>query len=139
MTFFTWEERLNTGIGLIDSQHQLIAEHINVLHRAMHSQDKAVVGDTILQLLDYTQSHLEFEEQLIEAAGYPALEAHKAKHAHFTRRINHYFKRHMQGNAIAMPLISELRMWLTTHILHEDCDYVPILRHYMGEGGAAPH
>jgi len=133
MQFFHWERRLNTGIEIIDMQHQRIAGHINALHTAMSSQDKALVGETIIQLLDYTRSHLEFEEQLLEAAGYPGTLEHKTKHGHFERRIHYYFKRHRHGNDIAMPLISELKMWLTTHILYDDNDYVPTLQRYMGE------
>jgi hemerythrin len=131
MEFFTWEERLNTGIDIIDSQHQRIASHINALYAAIPSQDKGLVGETISQLLDYTQSHLQFEEQLIEAAGYPGTEDHKAKHTHFNKRIHHYFKRHTLGGDIALPLISELKMWLTTHILYDDNDYVPCIKQYM--------
>jgi hemerythrin len=131
MEFFIWEERLDTGIGVIDEQHQRIAQYINDLHAAIERRDEGLEADTLIQLLDYTQSHLMFEEELLDAAGYPELQDHKAKHRHFQRRINYYFKHHNEGKAIATPLISELKMWLTTHILHEDHEYIPYIERYL--------
>ncbi|MDH5785882.1 MAG: bacteriohemerythrin [Chromatiales bacterium] len=131
MKYITWEPRLNTGIEIIDAQHQRIVAYINELYSAVKGRDKRLVSNTIFQLLDYTQSHLRFEEELLEAAGYVELEAHRAVHSHFERRIHHYYKRHNDGQDIAIPLISELRLWLTTHILHDDREYVPTLLRYM--------
>ncbi len=130
MSFFVWEKRLNTGIEIIDQQHQRIATSINDLYHSMTRDDKGLVGETIIELLDYTCSHLEFEEQLLEAVAYPQTGEHKAVHERFNRRIQYYFKRHIKGDAIALPLISELKMWLTTHILFDDSDYVPYILHY---------
>jgi hemerythrin len=138
MEFFSWEQRLNTGIGVIDEQHQRIAVYINDLNAAIARQDKELEGDTLIQLLDYTQSHLEFEEELLEAAGYPGLQEHTAMHGLFKRRIERYFRHHYEGKAIAMPLISELKLWLTTHILHEDNDYVPYIERYLRGSEAVP-
>ncbi len=131
MEFFIWEERLDTGIELIDEQHQRIAHCINALHAALERHDERSVGDTVLQLLDYTQTHLAFEEQLLEAANYPGFDEHKSTHGLFERRMHRYFKHHCEGKAVAIPLISELKLWLTTHILHEDMEYVPELRCYL--------
>lgn len=137
MAFFTWEERLNTGIDVIDNQHRRIASHINALYLALQTNDKGIVGDTVIQLLDYTRSHLEFEEQLLAAAEFPGIEAHKAVHEHFNRRIHRYFKRHMEGKEIAIPLLSELKMWLTTHILHDDMEYTSCVSRYLGDNRLA--
>ncbi len=131
MEFFIWEPRLNTGIDVIDTQHQAIAGYINDLHAAIESQQKEMVEETLIRLLDYTGEHLVFEEQLMEAADYPDFAGHKARHGHFERRIDYYFKRHFEGKEVAVPLISELKMWLTTHILHEDREYVPVIQHYL--------
>lgn len=131
MEFFNWEEKLNTGIEVIDEQHLRIASYINELHEAIEKQDDALEGDALIQLLDYTQSHLDFEEQLLEAAFYPELQAHRAEHELFKRRIDRYFKHHYEGKSVATPLISELKMWLTTHILHEDHKYIPYIERYL--------
>ncbi len=131
MEFFIWEQRLNTGIDIIDTQHRAIAGYINDLHAAIESPHKEMVGETLIRLLDYTSEHLTFEEQLMEAADYPGLEGHRATHGHFSRRIDRYFRHHYEGKAIATPLISELKLWLTTHILHEDNDFVPYIQRYL--------
>lgn len=132
MEFFIWEERLDTGIEVIDEQHKRIASYINDLHAAIERRDKGLEEDTLIRLLDYTQSHLMFEEQMLEAANFPTLKEHRASHDLFKRRIDHYFKHHYEGKPIATPLISELKMWLTTHILHEDHEYIPYIERYLG-------
>ena len=131
MEFFIWEPHLNTGIEVIDEQHQAIATYINDLHMAASSNDKQLVGDTLIKLLDYTRDHLKFEEQLMDAADYSELVSHHLKHRQFERRIDYYFKHHFEGKNVAIPLISELKMWLTTHILHDDMEYVQELSCYL--------
>ena len=60
-----WNDTLNTGISVIDSQHRRIVAYINALEEARSAKDRAQVGQIIEQLVDYTQSHFGFEESLM--------------------------------------------------------------------------
>ncbi len=123
-----WNDTLNTGIGVIDSQHRRIMEYINALESARINRDSARVADVIEQLVDYTQSHFGFEESLMEEAGYRFLKPHQKVHELFIRRVTGFTVRAAKGEDIADELLKVLTTWLLNHIAHEDRDYAPAVR-----------
>lgn len=123
-----WNETLNTGIGVIDSQHRRIVAYINALEEARHGKDRGRVGQVIEQLIDNTQSHFGFEASLMEEAGYRFLKPHQKVHELFIRRVNGFTVRAAKGEDISEELHSMLSTWLLNHIAHEDRDYAPPVR-----------
>lgn len=125
----SWNEKLDTGIDVIDSQHQRIVAYINQLEEARLAQDKVRVGQVIEQLIDYTQSHFSFEESMMEEAGYKFLKPHQKVHELFIRRVGTFTVRAAKGEDIAEELQSTLTLWLLNHIANEDRDYaIPVKR-----------
>ncbi len=124
MSYFVWDEHLNTGIPVIDSQHRRIVDYMNQLQDSIAADDESLVQEVLNDLVDYTVSHFSFEEHLQEQAQYPNFEAHKKTHEEFAKRIHDYQDRFQNGEDIAETLLSELRDWLINHIKHEDADYV---------------
>jgi len=118
-----WNSTLDTGIDIIDSQHQRIVTYINALEQARIAKDRARVGHVIEQLVDYTQSHFGFEESLMEEARYRFLKPHQKVHELFIRRVNDFTVRAAKGEDIAEELHTMLSTWLLNHIAHEDRDY----------------
>src|SRR5690606_11788702 len=52
-----WQEDLETGIDVIDTQHRRIVEMINQLDLARRSGVQATVVEVLDELVDYTLSH----------------------------------------------------------------------------------
>ena len=125
---FIWTDSLNMGIGVIDGQHQRIVAYLNALEQARLAKDKTGVGQTIEQLIDYTQSHFGFEEALMADAGYKFLKPHQRVHELFIRRVNDFTVRAAKGEDIAEELQSMLSTWLLNHIAHEDRDYAAAVK-----------
>jgi hemerythrin len=123
-----WNDTLNTGIGVIDSQHRRIVAYINALEEAKLAKDRARVGQVIEQLVDYTQSHFGFEESLMEEAGYRFLKPHQKVHELFIKRVAGFTVRAAKGEDIAEELHAMLSTWLLNHIAHEDRDYTGAVR-----------
>jgi hemerythrin len=119
-----WTPNLNTGIDVIDSQHQRIVEYINHLGTAISNQDRTVVGLVLDELVDYTVSHFAFEESLQEEAGYQYAKPHKAVHELFIKRVSKYQQKHNDGEDIAPQLHAMLSTWLIHHIKRDDMAYV---------------
>jgi hemerythrin len=119
-----WTPNLNTGIDVIDSQHQRIVEYINHLGTAISNQDRTVVGLVLDELVDYTVSHFAFEESLQEEAGYQYAKPHKAVHELFIKRVSKYQQKHNDGEDIAAQLHAMLSTWLIHHIKRDDMAYV---------------
>jgi hypothetical protein len=65
MTFIAWEQKYNTGIKEIDTQHKRLVDIINELYDARHSQSSQAVLNVILsRLIDYAEYHFDFEEAI---------------------------------------------------------------------------
>jgi hemerythrin len=127
MAFMAWDPSLETGIDIIDQQHQGIVKYINELHDAAATEDRSKVSQVLEGLIHYTVSHFAFEEDLLNQHGYPLLDAHKKVHRNFIARIENYKNQHENGKNIAKPLSGELQLWLASHIKTEDNDYVNTL------------
>lgn len=127
-----WDKKLETGIEVIDAQHQRIVEYINDLEIAKMKLDKKMVNDIIEQLIDYTQSHFGFEEEMLEEAGYKFLKPHKKVHELFIRRVTDITMRAAKGEDIVDELHSMLSKWLVNHISNEDRDYADAVKQMTG-------
>lgn len=127
-----WDSKLDTGIEVIDAQHQRIVDYINDLEIAKMKEDKRLVTDVIEQLIDYTQSHFGFEEAMLEEAGYKFLRPHKKVHELFIKRVTEFTMRAAKGEEIADELHSMLTKWLLNHIANEDRDYAQAVMQMTG-------
>jgi hemerythrin len=128
-----WDSKLDTGIDVIDAQHRRIVDYINDLEVAKAKLDKRLVNDVIEQLIDYTQSHFGFEEEMLEEAGYKFLKPHRKVHELFIRRVTDFTMRAAKGEDIADELHSMLTKWLLNHIANEDRDYAVVVKQMVGE------
>ncbi|XID75445.1 bacteriohemerythrin [Alkanindiges sp. WGS2144] len=126
-----WSPDLNTGIDVIDRQHQRIVDYINQLEQVKGQDDRNIIKQVLDDLVDYTQSHFAFEESLQEEAGYKYAKPHQKVHQLFIRRINEYQERFALGQDIADELHQVLVTWLINHIRRDDADYVGSVRQNM--------
>ncbi|MDD3341950.1 MAG: bacteriohemerythrin [Sulfurospirillaceae bacterium] len=124
MSYWVWDPSFSVNIAVIDDQHKRIIEYINELNSALLYDNKQKVTIVLHQLIDYTISHLAFEESLMQEAGYEKLEPHKKVHASFVGRIDHFKERSLGGEDITRALMNELQVWLLGHIQHDDKDYM---------------
>jgi len=99
MTLLVWQAELETGIDVIDQQHQRIVALINQLGEA---KDREGLATVLEELVDYTLSHFAFEEELMEESGYSFGPAHKRVHDMFVRRVSEYRMRFEAGEDIVV-------------------------------------
>lgn len=125
MSYWVWDDSLNIGIESIDIQHRQIVSFINDLYTGHLSRDKLVVSQVLIGLVSYANNHFTYEEELMATVKYPLEKEHKAAHVAFTKRVEEYLHAHEQGQDVARPLMSMLKVWLTQHINIEDRRYVP--------------
>ncbi len=114
-----------TGIGVIDDQHDEILALVSSLGELAQSGEREQIGDCINRIVSDTLGHFEFEEELMEQAGYPFIKVHKRLHDHFIQRLAGYTQRFDAGDDIAAELEVFLASWLRSHFAHEDKDYSP--------------
>jgi hemerythrin len=128
MGYLVWTKDLDTGIEVIDGQHQRIVEYINKLHDARVKNDTNATGDIIAATVDYTISHFSFEEALIEDAGYEFVRPHKKVHELFIRKVSEFQDRYKNGEDVAGELHDLLARWLFNHIRNDDAAYVKAVK-----------
>ena len=127
-----WSEKFNLGIDVIDNQHRQILDYINALEKiratgAAREQIKDVFDD----LIDYTQSHFSFEENLLAQVNYQFLPSHRSIHELFVKRLKDFRQRFDNGESVEDDLHRLLSKWLINHIQHDDQDYIDAVRDNM--------
>ncbi len=131
MALLIWQDDLDTGIEVIDTQHRRIVEMINQLHAAQGRSSRDGVSEVIAELVDYTMSHFAFEEELLEEAGYPFTAAHRRVHEVFIKRVSEYRMRFEAGEDVADDLKNLLSRWLFNHIRNDDKAYSETVRRHL--------
>jgi hemerythrin len=125
--FILWNDEYNTGIDVIDLQHRRIVDYINELHNAINGNNTTIVGVVLDDLVEYTVSHFSFEESLMEEHGYLHTDSHRKTHSAFTNRIFRYQQEWAEGKDVSRKLLSELKVWLISHIQKDDQDYAHVI------------
>jgi len=128
MDYIKWTEKYATGIRVIDGQHKRIIHYINQLTDAQNLNEPELVGEVLINLIDYTLSHFAFEESLMDEAGYSAANIHKQTHVAFREKIEHYQQRYKAGEDVSNDLFQLLNIWLMNHIVEDDSSYVPVVK-----------
>jgi hemerythrin len=117
-----WSDAFATGVPEIDRQHQELLDHVGRLLDAMEN-DPTAVGRALDFLGDYTVSHFDTEERLMEHHAYPGAAAHREAHAGFVRTFGRLrFDYDLDGLTEGMSeLIGGWMIdWLKHHILDMD-------------------
>ena len=126
---FIWKEEYNIGIKEIDSQHQDIFNILAELNDAIaENKEKEIIDGILESLLEYSESHFDYEESLLEEKNYPKLEHHKKMHEAFEQRINRLIDAFEHGKNLQEHLAEFLEHWLIKHIDSEDKKFVLFLK-----------
>lgn len=126
-----WSEKFNLGIDVIDNQHRQILDYITALEKIRATGAREQIKDVFDDLIDYTQSHFSFEENLLAQVNYQFLPSHRSIHELFVKRLNDYRQRFDNGESVEDDLYRLLTKWLINHIQHDDQDYVDAVRDNM--------
>jgi hemerythrin len=126
-----WSEAMQLGIESIDVQHRWLVDATNRLHATIQQSngqpDRAVLGEILEGLVDYTMNHFVLEEELFQRFGYPETTEHKAEHDGFTAKAMELLLQFEDGADLGEEALELLKNWLQHHILKVDRAYVPFL------------
>ncbi|MFZ1375911.1 MAG: bacteriohemerythrin [Geothrix sp.] len=117
-----WSPALQVGHPEIDRQHQKLIDIANRLNAAMQAgQGRAVSGEILQELVDYTVSHFGFEEGLMHTHGYSDRDAHLEEHRKLIQSVTAFKQQFDAGQAsVSIELMGFIRDWLVNHILKVD-------------------
>ena len=124
---FIWDDKFNTGVDVVDTQHHKLVDLINRLGSISgHVTSAGELGDILTELGNYTVYHFGTEEELMRKYSIDATHqtAHLKAHHHFTEQVTVAAKILMGStdvnNQLVAPLLKYLTNWLVQHILGSD-------------------
>jgi two-component system, NtrC family, sensor kinase len=125
MHAFLWDQRFETGIDIVDRQHQHLVDVVNQLGQLLES-GVDLAGDSLQQmfhdLAQYAHRHFADEEKLMSETAID--ERHQQVHArHHRQFVEQVVGLWNSRGTLAHPaetLHGFLASWLTVHILGED-------------------
>lgn len=127
--FFEWSSEFSVNHHAIDEQHQELIEILNRLFLAVAEREGHKVTLSVLDsLLNYTQTHFAYEENVLREANYSDLDVHVQEHKKLGAELNELVEKYMiEGTQIYFELLRLLRKWLKKHIQGSDMNYRDVL------------
>lgn len=127
-----WNENLETGVELIDTQHKELFSRFDTLLTACNQgKGRVEVLRLLLFLDDYIKSHFAAEEQLQIRCNYPGYEAHKELHNRFVQDVDR-LEAQFRTEGATLPLVIQtnqaLSAWLIKHIRQIDMEFAGFLK-----------
>lgn len=126
---FEWKQDYSVGIEKIDDQHKHLigigAELMDLIKH--HSSDDLYddVADAIGRMKEYTVYHFETEERMMEEAGYPGFDEHRAEHSRFIDQLDGVDLNELDENQaeFIMDILKFISKWIFKHIIGSDFGY----------------
>ena len=129
---YTWDESLETGHEVIDSQHKrLFITLVNLVEASGQGLGKDEIYTTLDFLSEYTIMHFKTEEELQIEYGYPDFSAHKKSHDEFKSTIYdliYTLKKKGPEKELIDSVVKTVGDWLTTHIKGSDIEMAAYLK-----------
>jgi len=122
MDYIEFNDSLKVENKLIDQEHAVLIEYINLLQKAVENDTSVkIVGQVLEGLTDYTKTHFFVEEEMMKAFEYPDKDRHKTAHEGFEKKLAMLIEKYQGGNnEISSDTLKFLKDWLTEHILKID-------------------
>jgi hemerythrin-like metal-binding protein len=120
-----WNEEFATGSPLVDTQHRLLIEKINLFEQLLNGPppSKAAIDGLIEFLGSYVTTHFNFEECCMAQHHCPVQEQNKAAHAAFLAVFGKFKERYLAEGPkpeLLRSLQSAAAEWIKNHILTVD-------------------
>ena len=122
----TWDNKYDTGIELIDSQHRTLIDLINDLYRACRSGGELgpAFNGAMHEMVKYVNFHLTTEQDMLRRVKYPEYQGHLKQHEELVQTILGAAKNFGEGKRFAPHnFVRSLKDWLLTHIAVSDKHY----------------
>jgi len=126
---FQWRDEYSVNINRFDNHHRQLFQMTNELYKAVDSKKEKKVIETVFRfLIEYSEYHFKYEEEVMTQYKFPELEQHKQRHKQLLNQViklKEGFK--SRDIEIDTELIEFLKSWIIDHILDEDRKYTPFL------------
>ena len=125
MALIEWKPVYETGIVALDKEHQQLVAQISRLGEAiLEKRGEEVLAEILAALEEYTESHFQHEEELMQQFGFSGLDEHRQIHQQLRDAVQELKSRSTPGtDGLVKELYKLLRNWLLEHIVEVDNKY----------------
>ncbi|MDP1833246.1 MAG: bacteriohemerythrin [Geothrix sp.] len=125
-----WNTRYNTGIEIVDEQHQELFQVVNRLRELVQEgADRGVIGTLLEDLVACSERHFATEEAFMAKVAYPDLPQHVAEHASMLTSLHELLGKFRESHwAMALMVPTFMEGWLKHHISDGDFGFVTFLK-----------
>ena len=123
------KQAAETGIELIDRDHRIFRSLIDRLQAEINrGLDEASIAERKKELLAFLDGHIEFENRVMRAQGFPILFTHVEEHAAFRAHVCSILNE--AGGALAVNAVAKtLKKAHDHHVKHFDA----VFCHYLAD------
>lgn len=126
---FEWTEAYSLGVPSIDEQHQkLVSMGKDLEHLVINGEGQDIYDELVSMLeglTDYTRYHFDYEEGLMEKAGFEGIADHKVLHNEFIEKLEsvNFDDVDDAQDQFAKDLLKMVSVWIFKHIVGSDAKY----------------
>ncbi len=132
MELFEWPEELETGIALLDEQHQSFLRQVNRFYiKFRFKQQKESAEEQLDFLQNYLLSHFQAELAFMLEHGYPKARDHQASHQMLAIQVKQQaleLKAQDYSPESVEAFCRFVGAWASQHIMQEDMEFCRFLR-----------
>ena len=120
-----WKHDYSINVKEIDNQHKHLVEIVNKFNKALaEGHENDVLKQTLVDLVEYTHVHFNYEEEHMRSHKYFGFSEHKRQHEVLIKKIVESLNHFKQGKIQATDeLTGLLKTWLIKHIIDHDKQY----------------
>ncbi|BDU69930.1 hypothetical protein GETHOR_20310 [Geothrix oryzae] len=125
-----WNTRYNTGIHIIDEQHQELFATVDRLRKSVQGGSAREEIEALLSdLIQCSERHFSTEEAFMAKFGYPDLTQHVSEHASMLTSLHELHAKFRESpHALALMVPTFMEGWLKHHISDGDFGFVTFLK-----------
>lgn len=121
MNFIDLTKKESVSVSLLDEQHKLLAEIVNILHDSLLKKDVDSIKINLNKLIEHIEIHFESEEKLMKEKKSDGYFSHKLEHDRFYNQLVQTvdeFNRSSVG--INEERLESIKKWFFNHIEIKD-------------------
>lgn len=134
MALIEWDERMAIGFYLVDQQHRELVVLINAMAEALEREaSRSEVSRFIRRFYDYTTTHFQAEESLMDHETYPEYFNQVKEHLDCSLRALEYHRKFLEEDAFDLREFFDFIVhWFREHTMGID---QTLSRHLLERGG----
>jgi len=132
--YVNWNPGISLGISEIDLEHQAFVVIINELDK--NKADPVMAQRIVQALVRYAAFHFQSEENIMFAARYPGLEAHRSTHQHLLEDLNIVLvDLRTEADYNYEPILAFFKDWYVNHTSKADMRFAEFLNRQASSKG----